>query len=186
MRKKTFALALAGAALTALALAGCSGGSGSAGGSGGSGSTGGGSATASSPSAGGAGSSSTAGDKLSTATTSLGKIVVDGTGMTVYYYGQDTKGETSSTCTGACASQWPAVTASGTPTVTGVTGTVGTIAGPNGTKQVTIDGLPIYTYAGDSKAGDVNGQLIGNAWWAVAPDGSKITTAAGGSSSGGY
>jgi len=176
MRKNSIALALAGAALAALALAGCSGGSGSTGGSGGSGGSV-GSSSGSSSSA-----SSTAGDTLKTASSALGQIVVDGNGMTVYYYGQDTKGESASTCTGACAAQWPAVTASGTPKLTGVTGTVGTITGANGTKQVTIDGLPIYTYAGDSAAGDVNGQLIGNAWWAVAPDGSKITKSASGSS----
>jgi predicted lipoprotein with Yx(FWY)xxD motif len=186
MRKNKIAFTIAGAALAALALAGCSGGSGSTGSSGG---AYGGSAPSTSSAASGSGSSSSsssAGDSLKAVSSPLGQIVVDGKGMTVYYFGKDTKGETASACTGACATQWPAVTASGTPTVSGVTGTVGTIAGANGTKQVTIDGLPIYTYAGDSKAGDVNGQLVGNVWWAVAPDGSKITSAASSSSGGGY
>ena len=177
MRKNTIAFTIAGVALTLLALAGCSGGSGGTGGAYG----------GSSPSTGsGTSASTSAGDTLKTASSPLGDIVVDGKGMTVYYYGKDTMGETSSACTGACAGQWPAVTATGTPTVTGITGTVATISGANGTKQVTIDGLPIYTYAGDSKAGDVNGQLIGKVWWAVSPDGSKITSAASGSSSSGY
>lgn len=161
-------------------LAGCSGnGAGSAGAYGGS-----------APKAGASSargdSSGAPGDMLTSASSSLGKIVVDGAGMTVYYYGKDTKGETASACTGVCVALWPAVTTSGTPKVTGVTGTVGTIAGPNGTKQVTIDGLPIYTFAGDSAAGDVTGQLYDNEWWAVAPDGSKITTPAGSGSTGGY
>jgi predicted lipoprotein with Yx(FWY)xxD motif len=176
MRSNKIAIALIGASLAALALAGCSGGSGST--TGGSGDT--------APASGGADAgSSNDGDTLSTTSSSLGKIVVDGKGMTVYYYGKDTKGETASACTGGCLAQWPPVTASGTPKVSGITGTVGTIDGPNGGKQVTIDGLPIYLFAGDSKAGDVNGQLVGNAWWAVAPDGAKITKAASGSS-GGY
>lgn len=175
MRSNKIAFAFAGASLAALALAGCSGGSGStAGGAGGSTSSGSTGASASND-----------GDALSTASSSLGRIVVDGKGMTVYYYGKDTKGETASACTGACLTQWPPVTASGTPKVTGISGAVGTIDGPSGGKQVTIDGLPIYLFAGDSKAGDVNGQLLGNAWWAVAPDGSKITKAASGTS-GGY
>jgi predicted lipoprotein with Yx(FWY)xxD motif len=173
MRKNSFALTLAGAALAALALAGCSGGTGSTGGAYG---------PASAPASSSAKPDS--GTTLSTATSPLGTIVVDGKGMTVYYYAKDTKGETASACTGQCLAQWPPVTASGTPSVTGVTGTVGTIDGANGTRQVTIDGLPIYYFAGDSAAGDVKGQLVGNAWWAVAPDGSKITTAASGATSG--
>jgi len=175
MRKNSIAFTVAAAALAALALAGCSGGSGS---------TTGASASGSSPTTSAA--PGAAATDLSVAPSSLGQIVVDGKGMTVYYYGKDTKGETASACTGQCLTQWPPVTASGTPSVTGVTGDVGTIDGANGTKQVTIDGLPIYTFAGDSAAGDVKGQLVANAWWAVAPDGSKITTAASGAATGGY
>jgi predicted lipoprotein with Yx(FWY)xxD motif len=178
MRKNRIAFALAGAALAALTLAGCSGGSGSAGGA-----YGGNAPKTSTSSASGTGSD--AGNTLKTASSSLGQIVVDGKGMTVYYYGKDTKGETASACTGQCLTQWPPVTASATPSVSGISGTVGTITGANGTKQVTIDGLPIYYFAGDSKAGDVSGQLVGNIWWAVAPDGSKITSSASGGA-GGY
>lgn len=168
MRKYTIALTLTGVALTALALAGCSGGSGSTSNSGGSSGSSGSSSTSTS-------ASSDDGDSLSTASSSLGQIVVDGDGMAVYYFGGDKKGESASACTGSCASIWPPVTASATPMVSGVTGTVGTIAGPNGSKQVTIDGMPIYTYSGDKSAGDVKGQLIQNTWWVIAPNGSKIT-----------
>jgi predicted lipoprotein with Yx(FWY)xxD motif len=170
MRKNSIPLGIAGLALAALALAGCSG-------SGGAGSAA--SAPASpSQSSGGASASSPAGDTLKTASSPLGHIVVDANGMTVYYFKKDTKGESAATCTGACATYWPPVTTSGMPKLTGVSGTVGTIAGPNGAKQVTIDGLPIYTYVGDSKPGDVAGQGsngFGAKWWVVAPDGSAIT-----------
>jgi predicted lipoprotein with Yx(FWY)xxD motif len=116
---------------------------------------------------------------LSTTTSSLGKIVVDGTGMTVYVYDMDTKGTTASACTGACLSLWPPVEVTGTPQVSGVSGTVATITAPDGGKQLTIDGWPIYTYASDKAAGDVNGQGVGGVWWAVSPDGSKITGSGG-------
>lgn len=188
METKKISVILAAAALgaaAALTLAGCTGG-----GAGSTGAYGAGSGAASP--GGGASASSSAtggnadGDRLSTGSTSLGTVVVDGQGMTVYFYGQDTKGETASTCTGACAAQWPPVTSSGTPKVTGVTGTVSTIAWPNGARQVTLDGLPIYTFAGDSAKGDVNGQLVANTWWAVSPAGAKITAPAPSSGASGY
>ncbi|MDQ1583041.1 MAG: hypothetical protein QOF36_1095 [Microbacteriaceae bacterium] len=125
-------------------------------------------------------STSASGD-LATNTSSLGTIVVDGKGMTVYVFDKDTANSGKSACAGACAGQWPAVTTtSAKPTVTGVTGTVATITGSDGEKQVTLNGLPLYTFAGDSAAGDVKGQGVGKIWWAVKPDGSKITTSAGG------
>lgn len=115
---------------------------------------------------------------LSTASTSLGTIVVDGKSLTVYVFDKDTKGAGSSACSGGCATTWPAVeSATATPSVTGVTGTVGTITGTDGKLQVTLNGLPLYTFASDSGAGDVKGQGVGGIWWVVAPDGSKISTA---------
>ena len=121
------------------------------------------------------GASSADSASLATATTSLGTVVVDGRGMTVYVFDKDTAGTATSACTGGCATKWPAVTTtSATPQVTGVTGTVATITGADGSKQVTLNGLPLYFYAGDSAAGDVNGQGVGGIWWVVAPDGSKI------------
>ena len=112
---------------------------------------------------------------LTTAATSLGTVVVDGRGMTVYVFDHDSAGATSSSCTGACATTWPAVEAdSTTPKVTGVTGTVGTITGVDGRPQVTLNGLPLYTFASDSAAGDVNGQGVGGIWWAVGSDGAKL------------
>jgi len=186
LNTKKIALGVAGAALAALALAGCSSGAGGSG-AGDSGASG-GSAPKTSTSTGGSASAAD-GDTLKTAQTSLGTVIVDGTGMTVYYFDKDTKGETASTCTGQCAQFWPPVTTTSTPMLTGVTGTVGTIAGPNGTKQVTLDGMPLYTYGGDQKPGDVTGQGstgFGAGWWVVAPDGAKITQKAAAQSDSGY
>jgi predicted lipoprotein with Yx(FWY)xxD motif len=82
-----------------------------------------------------------------------------------------------SACAGQCIAQWPAVVAdSSTPKVDGVTGKVGTITGTDGKLQVTVNGLPLYTFAGDSSAGDVTGQGVGGIWWAVGADGNKISS----------
>jgi len=122
-------------------------------------------------------STSTSG-ALHTASTSLGTILVNGAGMTIYFYDQDKAGETSSACTGPCASLWPAVsTTSATPTIMGVTGKVGTITGADGAKQVTLNGLPLYTYTADQKPGDTTGQGYGGIWWVIGANGAKVTAA---------
>lgn len=133
-----------------------------------------------------AGSGSTAsGAVLGVADSSLGQIVVDGKGMTVYMYDKDSQNSGKSACPGACAHAWPAVnTDSSTPTVTGVTGKVGTITGVDGKTQVTLNGWPLYYYANDAKAGDVTGQGVGGVWWVLNAAGAKVTTAAAGG--GGY
>lgn len=163
-----FAALAAGAAAVLLALAACS-------------TTGGGGYSApvsSSPSTSTSSGASAAGaTALKTGSTTLGTVVVDGKGLTAYVFDKDTAGSGMSVCSGQCATQWPAIEArSDHPTVQDVTGTVGTITGVDGKKQVTLDGHPLYTYAGDSSAGDVTGQGFGGIWWVVAPDGTKITS----------
>lgn len=119
--------------------------------------------------------------KLATGDTSLGDIVVDGKGLTVYVFDKDTANSGKSTCEGSCSATWPAVTTtSDVAKATVVTGTVGTITRSDGTKQVTINGLPLYRYAADSAAGDVRGQGVGGIWWVVGPNGVKMTSAKGG------
>ena len=126
-----------------------------------------------------------AGPVLGTDDTSLGTVVVDGQGMTVYYYDKDTKGSGTSACEGECAAAWPAVhAASAEPEVEGVTAEVGTITGVDGELQVTVDGRPVYTYAADQAAGDVSGQGVNDVWWVVAPDGTEIMDAAPATGSG--
>jgi predicted lipoprotein with Yx(FWY)xxD motif len=140
---------------------------------------GGGSASSSSSSAGGGTSNAV----LKTASSDLGKIVVDGDGRTVYVFDKDTPGSGKSVCSGDCIAKWPAVTAdSDSPEVDGVSGDVGTITRDDGTKQVTLAGMPLYLYGADSQAGDVTGQATGGVWWVVAPDGKKIAAAAASSS----
>src|SRR3954447_19411109 len=135
------ALAASGAA--ALLLSACGSGSGAYGGSGGS-----------SPS----GSSKAAVGKISIGSTSAGNVLVDSKGMTLYAFAPDSRGH--STCSGSCAAYWPPV--SGKDARAGATGKVtahlGSIKRSDGSTQLTVDGYPMYTYVGDSAAGQDKGQ----------------------------
>jgi predicted lipoprotein with Yx(FWY)xxD motif len=117
----------------------------------------------------------------------LGKILVDGKGDTLYLFAKDTG--TKSTCTGACAEQWPPLRVSGKPVAgTGLSAAeVGTTSRTDGQPQVTYNGHPLYLFAGDQKPGDANGQGInafGASWFVVNAAGSQVTTSAGGNANG--
>ena len=101
--------------------------------------------------------------------------------MSVYLFTKDTKDSGTSACTGSCIAAWPPVlTGSAAPAVEGVTGKVGTIPTPDGKKQLTINGMPVYYFAKDRAPGDITGQGVGNVWYLVNPAGGMITSAAGG------
>ena len=118
---------------------------------------------------------------LKTATSSAGNIVVDAKGMSVYFFTKDVKDSGTSACTAACLTAWPPLTTtSATPKVEGVTGTVGTITTPEGAKQVTLNGLPLYYYAQDKKPGDILGQGVNNVWYLADPTGDMIKKASSG------
>ena len=132
---------------------------------------------------------------LSTTSTPLGTIVVDAKGMTVYLFALDSPGR--SACSGACLQYWPLVAAPATlPTsLPGITGTLGVLDRPDGAKQLTLSGWPLYTYAGDTAPGTTAGEgrnLSGGLWWAVSPSGTAVKGASSSpssnssSSSGGY
>lgn len=164
----------AAASLGALLLAGCSGGSKTGYGQG-AGPTPPGVVSAA-PS--GGASDAAAAAALATAGSPLGTIVVNGQGMSAYVFDHDTAGSGTSACTGPCLSLWPAITAAtGTPAVSGVTGKIATNALPDGKFQLTLNGLPLYTYTPDTKPGDTTGEGFGGIWWVVGADGHKITSA---------
>jgi predicted lipoprotein with Yx(FWY)xxD motif len=101
---------------------------------------------------------------------SLGTILVDSSGRTLYRYTPDGTGKT--TCTGACATAWPPLTVpSGTTHVVGSGGVtaseLGTITRPGGTLQVTFEGMPLYRFAGDTAAGQTKGQGVAGTWFVV-------------------
>lgn len=99
----------------------------------------------------------------------MGMVLVDSSGRTLYYL----KGESASSiqCTGSCASNWPPLLiASGTkPTAgAGVSGNLATVKRPDGGIQVTFDGMPLYTFQGDSGPGQASGQGVSNFFVATA------------------
>jgi predicted lipoprotein with Yx(FWY)xxD motif len=109
--------------------------------------------------------------------TKLGTVLVDARGRTLYDFVKDKNGK--SACAGACAKFWPPLMTTGKPKAgKGVRAKLlGTTKRSNGT-QVTYDGHPLYTYAGDKKAGQTSGQgstNFGAAWWVLAPNGHQIT-----------
>jgi predicted lipoprotein with Yx(FWY)xxD motif len=117
----------------------------------------------------------------------LGTIVTDAAGFTLYRFDKDSPNPSKTVCTGSCAITWPPVVVTDTARVyvTGVaTSKVGTVTRPDGTKQLTIGGWPIYRFAGDHAAGQTNGQGIKGIWFAIAPTGAKASTAVAGSSGG--
>ncbi len=117
--------------------------------------------------------------KLMVAPSAAGQIVVDDKGMSVYFFTKDTKGSGTSACTGACLTAWPPVTTDAdAPAADGVTGSIGTITTPDGKKQVTINGMPIYYFAKDKAAGDILGQGVNGVWYLVAPSGEMMTAPA--------
>lgn len=174
--KKQLGVSLSVVALAAV-LTACGGGSGTT-----SPSTAEGSTTASAPvstSAPGGSSVPAGAAELKTAQSGAGQIVVDAKGMSVYFFTKDVKDSGTSACTGACIAAWPPVTtASDSPAVDGITATVGTIPTPDGKKQVTINGLPVYYYAKDKAAGEITGQGANSAWYLVNPAGDMVKSAA--------
>jgi predicted lipoprotein with Yx(FWY)xxD motif len=108
----------------------------------------------------------------------LGDILTNSEGFTLYHYTLDKPGKIA--CTGQCATIWPPLLLpAGARTPTGASGVsgLGTVTRPGGKKQVTWDGEPLYTFSGDSSAGQANGQGYGNDWF-VLKAGSSTTTAA--------
>jgi predicted lipoprotein with Yx(FWY)xxD motif len=140
------------------------------------------SASGSPYSSGGYGSSSAASATRSVAATvgvgrtSLGRVIVDSKGRTLYLFEKDTARR--STCSGQCAHYWPPLLTHGAPVArAGVKQSLGSIARAGGSRQVTYAGHPLYRYVGDSKPGQTNGegsQEFGAGWDALSPAGKKI------------
>ena len=169
-------LGAAGLAALALALSAC-------GSSGSSSST---TPATTAPAAGGssAAASSGGGSAVNMTTINGTAVVTNSSGKTLYWFAPDTS--TTSKCTGSCATYWPPVTGPVTAG-SGVTGTLGTITRPDGTTQATYDGHPLYTYVGDTAAGQAKGNglnLSGGLWYEMTVSGAK-PAAAGSTSTGG-
>ena len=112
----------------------------------------------------------------------LGNILTDSQGMTLYTFKKDKPGE--SACVDACAKRWPPMTVSEgmqPMAAPGIPGKLGEIERKDDTYQATYNGMPLYRYAGDSRAGDTNGQGLGGNWFVV-PTTTSHAAASGASS----
>lgn len=109
---------------------------------------------------------------LKMADTSLGSILVDGTGMTLYMFTKDSKD--TSACTGQCLVAWPPLV--GVPTRgSGVDDSkLGSFTRQDGTVQATYNGWPLYYWKDDTKAGDVSGQNVNAVWFVLDRDGDPV------------
>lgn len=117
------------------------------------------------------------GPVISTASTSIGRILVNSRGHTLYLFGKDPKGK--SACTGQCATFWPPLIANGKARVTGgaKASLVGSIKRADGRRQVTYNHHPLYTFVKDTKKGQTHGEgfsAFGAKWYAVSPAGAKV------------
>jgi predicted lipoprotein with Yx(FWY)xxD motif len=100
----------------------------------------------------------------------LGDILVDGKGMTLYLFTKDQANV--SNCYDQCAANWPPLQVAAGKDASagqGVTGKLGAIDRTDGSRQVTYNGLPLYYYIKDTKAGDTTGQNVGQVWFIVHP-----------------
>jgi len=114
---------------------------------------------------------------LGVVTTSLGPVLVDSKGMTVYLLTADKPGQSS--CAADCLQFWPAVPApSGkAPSVAGVSAPLDVTKATSGVSMLTAGGSPLYTFSGDRAPGDVTGQGMvnfGGTWWVVSPSGTAV------------
>ena len=120
-------------------------------------------------------------------TTGTGQThLVGASGRSIYLWVADKSSK--STCSGACALNWPPVITKGAPSAGhGVNAAdLGTTTRSDGSKQVTYNGHPLYYYVGDPTAGTTSGQGsdgFGAKWWLVAASGKAITASGSGSSS---
>ena len=117
--------------------------------------------------------------KLKLGRTSLGKIVENGGGFTVYMFTRDGRGKDNCVKASGCTSVWPPVTTAGRPLAgPGIKrGLLGTIKLPSGARQVTYAGHPLYTYTGDSGPGDtsyVGFPQFGGTWYALSARGRAV------------
>ena len=122
-------------------------------------------------------SGASGGASVALASSKLGEILVDGRGRTLYLFQGDTG--RASTCSGACASAWPPLTTISQPIAgPGVSASkLGTTKRRDGTSEITYNGHPLYTYAGDSAPGQTTGQGsdgFGAEWYVLSAAGDQI------------
>ncbi len=121
---------------------------------------------------------STAGTVSLVKSSKYGMVLVSASGRTLYRYTPDSKGH--NTCTGACANYWPALVLKGTKKPTAGSGVSSALLGTikhGKSLQVTYAGYPLYTYVGDTKNGQFNGEGSEKTWYLVNAKGALVKKA---------
>jgi predicted lipoprotein with Yx(FWY)xxD motif len=132
--------------------------------------------------------SAKAGAVVSTAHTSIGTILVNSRGHTLYLFGKDKNGKSS--CSGQCASFWPPLisTAKARAVAGAKESLIGKTRRADGRMQVTYNHHPLYTFVMDTKKGQTKGEAFsafGAKWYAVSPAGARILKASSTGNGGG-
>src|ERR1700722_5537833 len=135
------------------------------------------SATSAQPAAQTSSGSSSAVVVKTTSNPTLGTILVDSQGMTLYHLSGEQNGKficTSSACVGI----WHPLIASSGGAPSGEVSSLGTVKRPDGTVQVTYKGTPLYTFTGDQQSGETKGQGIKDVGtWSVITTGTSSAPA---------
>jgi predicted lipoprotein with Yx(FWY)xxD motif len=107
--------------------------------------------------------------------TQLGPGLVDGNGNTLYV--NTRQRENPAACDSTCQTVWPTLTGPGgrVSVSAGVSRTlVGSVPLAGGQSEITYNGYPLHTYAGDSTPGQANGEGVQNVWYVISPSGTLI------------
>lgn len=119
-----------------------------------------------------ASASAAAGAEIKLADSSLGQIIVDAEGKTLYMFTPDEAG--TPTCYDDCATAWPPLTGEATAGAGLDASKLTVVDRTDGSKQVKYGNWPLYYFANDAAAGDVNGQGLNDKWYVVGADGEPI------------
>jgi predicted lipoprotein with Yx(FWY)xxD motif len=107
-------------------------------------------------------------------TKTMGTVVVDREGRTLYRFDKDTNKPPATNCDGDCATAWPPVLTEEAPELVGVDkALIGKIKRADGSEQITLNGWALYRYAKDQKEGDWKGHGVKGVWWAITNKGGK-------------
>ena len=163
MVTRSNALGIAGGLLSLLALAACSSPTPASPAA---------ASTSAAPSAPATSAPATAAPTVALAETSLGKVLVDGKGMTLYLFTKDTPNK--SVCEGQCLANWLALVGKAVAGDGVDASKLGTLTRSDGTIQASYGGWPLYYWVKDAKPGDVTGQNVQGVWYVIGTDGQAI------------
>ena len=113
-----------------------------------------------------------AGGSVAVAASSLGDILVDGDGNSLYLFVPDAQG--ASTCYDGCAEAWPPLVGEVTAGGDVDAGLLGAVARDDGSEQVTYNGWPLYYFAADASPGDTSGQGVNDVWYVLDTNGNAV------------